>query len=551
MSVIGLELVITLVVLSGVIAGAMLWGLARVGPERRHTTLPLLLHEVTETGEPRDPEDVSFLFHENRLFDASDVGREILARADPAEDDWTRLLRMMERRFPGLPERPEDMSPNLRLRLASVAAGDRAVLELERAEGVLRLRITGDRPATAADRHVRLLRQSELSTLRCAALHAPNPIWLTDAAGDILWINDAYAGLCSRREGGPTALRVGAGRIGAGRVQAVRGGAVRRGKTVPAILDTGLPLPPNGQRATARVQIAPGTDTPCWYDVTILSSRLGWMHFATDVTPVVQAEAAQRNFVQTLSKTFAQLSIGLAIFDRDQRLALFNPALLDLTALPADFLSRKPGFRSFFDALRDRQMMPEPKSYANWRARLTELFEAAKDGTYEETWTLPNGLTYRVTGRPHPEGAVAFLIEDISAEIALTRQFRQQLELEQAVLDTMAEAVVVFSPQGLVSFCNTAYRALWNTAPDETPLDVSVLDATRDWQGACDPSPVWGDIRDFVSAYGPRSEWTAQVRLTAGNMLDCRIVPLSGGATLVAFHPQEIASPAPSAALQD
>jgi len=51
---------------------------------------------------------------------------------------------------------------------------------------------------------------------------------------------------------------------------------------------------------------------------------------------------AQRNFVQTLTKTFAQLSIGLAIFNRERQLVLFNPALIDLTALPADFLTGRP-----------------------------------------------------------------------------------------------------------------------------------------------------------------------------------------------------------------
>jgi PAS domain-containing protein len=56
-----------------------------------------------------------------------------------------------------------------------------------------------------------------------------------------------------------------------------------------------------------------------------------------DVTEIVRAQQAQKNFVQTLTKTFATLSIGLAIFDRNRQLMLFNPALIDLTALPPIF----------------------------------------------------------------------------------------------------------------------------------------------------------------------------------------------------------------------
>ena len=40
---------------------------------------------------------------------------------------------------------------------------------------------------------------------------------------------------------------------------------------------------------------------------------------------------------------------------------LFNPALIDLTALPADFLSARPNFLTAFDKLWDNQIMPETK----------------------------------------------------------------------------------------------------------------------------------------------------------------------------------------------
>jgi hypothetical protein len=41
----------------------------------------------------------------------------------------------------------------------------------------------------------------------------------------------------------------------------------------------------------------------------------------------------------------------------------------------------------------------------------------------------------RVTGRPHPNGAIAFLFEDISQEVSLTRRFRTDLDLDRGILD--------------------------------------------------------------------------------------------------------------------
>lgn len=260
------------------------------------------------------------------------------------------------------------------------------------------------------------------------------------------------------------------------------------------------------------------------------------MHFATDVSAIVKAEIAQRNFVQTLTKTFAQLSIGLAIFDRERQLVLFNPAVIDLTSLPAEFLSSRPNLMGFFDRLREQRIMPEPKSYTSWRAKLAELVAAAKDGSYQEIWTLPSGLTYRISGRPHPDGAIAFLFEDISAEISLTRRFRGQIEQSQAVIDSFAEAICVFSPTGTLTFCNEAYRNLWKTDPDNSFAEFSIIDATRQWQAKCKASPVWGEIRDFAGELGERVEWFDDVYLESGEPLECRCVPLPGGTTMIGFR---------------
>lgn len=65
-------------------------------------------------------------------------------------------------------------------------------------------------------------------------------------------------------------------------------------------------------------------------------------------------------------------------------------------------------------------MLPEPEDYKAWRVEFAVLEKAAASGQYEETQALLNGQTYRVTGRPHPDGTVAFLMEDICAEMSLT-----------------------------------------------------------------------------------------------------------------------------------
>jgi PAS domain-containing protein len=240
--------------------------------------------------------------------------------------------------------------------------------------------------------------------------------------------------------------------------------------------------------------------------------------------------------MQTLTKTFAQLNTGLAVFDKSRNLALFNPALTELTRLPVDFLASRPSLIEVLDKLRETRAIPEPRDYHAWRKSISDLESAAKDGNYCETWSLAGNLTYRVTGRPHPDGAIAFLFEDISAEMSLTRQFRQEIELSQALLDNMEDATALFSPTGILLQTNDAYRNLWCEDADSLLTETSIVDESRVWHDRCLPTPVWGDLREFALDAEDRVEWNAHIILTDGRVVDCRFLPITGGGTQIIFH---------------
>lgn len=167
---------------------------------------------------------------------------------------------------------------------------------------------------------------------------------------------------------------------------------------------------------------------------------------------------------------------------------------------------------------------------------MAKLEAAAIDGTYSELWTLPSQLTYRVSGRPHPDGAVAFVFEDISADITLKRRFRSEIEQGHAILDCLDQGIAVFSNIGIMTFTNLGYQELWGNDPSSALVDTSIVEATRDWQSLCRPSPIWGDLRDFVLNTRERSEWCESIELLDGTLVTCRVVPLANGATLVRFQ---------------
>ncbi len=441
--------------------------------------------------------DQIYLFEGAELVGMSDAGE----REEPTIADWAGLRAHLINRFPNFPDSPEQIKQVGEVVVAPVDAGARQDIYCEWIDGITRVQL---RKMDVPEPDL-----MKIDPVRAATESAPYPVWCVDPDGMVCWHNAAYARLARKVRGQDT-------------------------NDLNPLFDLTDPAGPNSNRR--RISVSPeDCDQKLWFDLSVVEQGNNRLCYATDINAVVDAEVAQRNFVQTLAKTFAQLSIGLAIFDRNRQLALFNPALIDLTALPADFLSGRPNVMSFFDRLRNQNMMPEPKNYGGWRQQMKDLVEAAADGRYQETWTLPSGSVYSVSGRPHPDGAVAFLVEDITAEITLTRRFRSELELGQSILDQLEDAIAVFASDGALAFSNTAYHQLWQVDPEASFATVSVLDATRIWQDKCTATPVWGDIRDFVDSRENRSQWRELVSLRSGQMLMCAVNPIQNGGTMIRF----------------
>lgn len=462
--------------------------------------------------EPALPRDLVFLFDGVDLIDASSPAWQFIDRPETGFS-WSGLLAALGDRFPGFPTDPGAWRNEGPVILPAADPDQHGEALFEWIDGITRVELRPPRSEPHPGGAPPVL--SELALLREMMDFAPFPAWRVDGSGAVSWDNPAHAALRARCD------------------PPRDGAASPRPATVPLFA---TPPPDRLTDRRSRMAVSLGPDGPrLWYDVWSVRQDGGWLCYAVDVNAMVDAEQAQRNFVQTLAKTFAQLSIGLAIFDRNRQLALFNPALVDLTSLPAEFLSGRPHVLSFFDRLRDRRMMPEPKSYGNWRHRIAELVAAADDGRYHETWALPSGSVYAVSGRPHPDGAVAFLFEDITAEITLTRRFRADLELSQSIADGLDEALVVFLPDGTRIFTNAAYDRLWGDPGGERLIADTVTKASRRWQARCLATPAWGEIRDFIPQRDNRATWSAQIGLRGGGCIDCRVVPLPGGATLLRF----------------
>ena len=103
------------------------------------------------------------------------------------------------------------------------------------------------------------------------------------------------------------------------------------------------------------------------------------------------------------------------------------------------------------------------------------------------------------------------------------------------VLDALPEPIAVFSQMGTLTLSNAAYADLWGVDPRTTIGQISIVDSMRHWLSGTEPTPIWGEARDFVGAIGDRSEWVGDVRMKDGRPVHCRFIPITGGNTMIRF----------------
>lgn len=454
-------------------------------------------------------EPVIFLFRDKKLVDATGPARTLLS-ALTGDTDWVRLSAFLAMRFPDCGEvitRAAEVGRAETLGGGGLGASTLRLSVDDLGEGMLRIALAdpaAENAGITVDSHSLAAMEEELSVLRDTIDHAPLMIWREEPDGHVTWANAAYLREVEARADDETMW------------------PMPRLVDLPRGIEDGPPR---------RVRLEMEGQTR-WLDCHARMQGEQRMICALAADATVRAESSLREFVQTLTKTFADLPIGLAIFDRQRHLQLFNPALIDLTGVATGFLTARPTLYAFLDRLREARMVPEPKDYRSWRHKMTTLEAAAASGHHVETWTLPGGQTYRVTGRPHPDGAIAFLFEDITSEMSLTRRFRAELSLGRETLDRLDDALAVFEGGGRLVNMNAAYRRMWGG-----DLRPNLSDHLEAWRtGATSTGPSLQGLVQAVTEGATTSD--GSMIGPNGGLVSWHVRALTNGRQMVTFSPE-------------
>lgn len=292
-----------------------------------------------------------------------------------------------------------------------------------------------------------------------------------------------------------------------------------------------------GQPQKSRIEIVvnEGAESVSLHVIEIVrpdGTRIG---FATDAGTAASAERTLTRFVQTMTETFAHLTVGLAIFDRNQTLALFNPALVQMWQVEPAWLARRPSLRDIIDELRATRRLPELQDFHKWRTRLIDLFENTEAADYEELWHLADGSNIRVLARPHPHGSLAFIFDDVTERMRLEQRYRHSIDLRRATLDRLTEGIAVFGANGLLQFVNQAFHEIWGTDNETVYAAMHARQLVTLCEDMTVETEVWHRLHSYITGEENRRAWTARLTMGPGRVLTARFAPLPDGSTMAVF----------------
>jgi signal transduction histidine kinase len=386
---------------------------------------------------------------------------------------------------------------------------------------VLRLKeMTGAKLEHAAltERHRRLER--DLEQLRTLLEAVPAPIWIRDEAGRLAFANRAYAAAVEAKDPADAVAREHELLDRQTREEAIQARADAR------IFSKRVPVVVAGQRRVL--------------DVIEFGNTLGAAGIGFDATEAASVRADLSRIVAAHRRTLDQLATAVAIFGADQRLVFHNAAYRTLFDLDAAFLEDRPADGAVLERLRGERKLPEQVDFRAWKAELFEAYRATEAKEY--VWHLPGGRMLRVVTSPNPEGGVTYLFDDISESIALESRYNAVIHTQSETLDALTEAVAVFGSNGRLKLHNPVFERLWKLAP-KALAELPHVDVVAAWcqplverdEGPQANGDAWEAIKLAVTALERRAT-TERIERVDGSVLDCAVVPLPDGGTLVTFR---------------
>lgn len=369
--------------------------------------------------------------------------------------------------------------------------------------------------------------EDELSQLRSAALRAesdfaalvglieaaPVPMWFRGSDMKLQLVNQAYVQAVGAENAETVVLKqieLLESEEGHSPAEIARASLESQEKSERVVAATVL-----GSRRSLRI-----SDLPLGKD--------GVAGYAIDIEEQQQERREFRAYRDAQRAMLDQLSVGVAQFDKEERLVFANRPFRRTFEVSSEAIEQRIPFERFLSDARENGKTPEVRDFPEWRREHAEWF--GLPDTQEEAWPLPGGTHLRIVAQPMPDGGLVLIAEDRTESLALSATRDTLLRTRTATLDSLFEALAIFAPDGSVQLWNRTFAGTWGLNPeflDTHPSADELLEAIgKNLKKPREATQIGATVR---AATLDRKEKGGRVELSDGRTLEFAGVPLPDG----------------------
>ncbi len=346
----------------------------------------------------------------------------------------------------------------------------------------------------------------------------PSPVWLRNAAEQLIWVNTAYAKAVDRE----LPEDVVADRLDLlDRKERLKVAALQ---SESGLFAGELPAVVAGDRRML--------------GLTEVRDEHGTAGIAFDRSETQHVKATLRQTIASHQQTLDQLQTAVAMFDARQKLQFYNASFQALWGLEESFLSAQPTNAQVLDACRASHKLADRPDWRKWRDQQLTVFQALE--ARQDIWHLVDGQTLRVVTNPHNQGGATWVFENMTEQLELQSNYNALMRLQGETLDNLNEAVAVFGANGKLRLCNPAFVTLWRLEPGQHVAGTHISRLSGPCRarltGAKSGQGSWEDIVLAITGLNEqRGDVSGRLETVDGAALDYSIVPLPDGQTMLTF----------------
>ncbi len=192
---------------------------------------------------------------------------------------------------------------------------------------------------------------------------------------------------------------------------------------------------------------------------------------ATDITERKRAEQSQKEVEQRLVEAIESISEGFALYDKNDRLVLFNNRYRDFYPGLADRIKRGSKFEDIARATAERGLAAGTQGRVE--AWLNQRLEQHRNPSGPHVQEQSDGRWIQINERKTENGGTVIVFTDITpvkkheSELAAALQAKNEALVElNAVLDTISYGVLFLGSDYRARFANRAFRDMWDLPED-------------------------------------------------------------------------------------